>query len=107
MAVGLFNESFNRFLDVLPSSFSENIGFVVAIMKALGILAIVYLIYLIVMIYFSIKKIRELRKIKREIKIIGSKVDILVKKKGIKIPMELKGSKRKKSFWKKVMSRFS
>jgi len=107
MVLGIFNESFNNFLKVLPPVLTENIEWIITILKTLGIIAIIYLIYLVIMISLGIRKLRELRKIRKKVKDMDSKIDLLIKKSGIKVPRGLGVEEVRISIWDRIMARFS
>ena len=107
MVIGIFNESLNNLLGILPPYFSENVEWFLAILKALGILAVVYLSYLITMICLNIRKVRQLGKIRGDMENMNSKLDLLIKKEKIKVPRRLTVSSTKVGFWEKIMKRFS
>ena len=72
MAVGLFNDTLYDFASALPPIFSNNIGWIAAVLKALGILAIAYLIYLIIMLTINVRKIKQLGRIRQRMEIMAS-----------------------------------
>ena len=89
MVVGLVNESFYKIINLLPPILSENVNWMFAILKALGILVIGYLIYLIIMLTINLRKIKQLSRIRNKVENLDQKVDLLLKKRGIKIPKAL------------------
>ena len=108
MVFGIFNESLNNLLGILPPYFSENVEWFLAILKALGILAVVYLSYLITMVCLNVRKVRQLGKIRARMENIDSKLDLLIKKEKIRVPKSLiTVSSTKVGFWEKIMKRFS
>jgi len=71
----------SEIISALPPEIVNNIGTLIMILKAIGIVFIIYFVYLIVNGIISWKGSRRLKFIEKKVKIIERKLDLLLKDK--------------------------
>tara|TARA_Y100000310_G_scaffold212748_1_gene213624 strand:+ start:161 stop:487 length:327 start_codon:yes stop_codon:yes gene_type:complete len=106
MVVEMLNESFYKVIELLPPILNENAQWIVAVLKAIGVLALAYLVYLVIMLTINLRKVKQLGRIKNRMEAMDSKLDLLLKDRKIKIPRKLNAVPSSETFWEKLLKRY-
>ncbi len=102
----MLNESFYKVIELLPPILNENAQWIVAVLKAIGVLALAYLVYLVIMLTINLRKVKQLGRIKNRMEAMDSKLDLLLKDRKIKIPRKLNAVPSSETFWEKLLKRY-
>jgi hypothetical protein len=79
----------------LPPEIISNLGMLISIFKAAGIVLIVYLAFLMLKGVLNFKKYRKIKKMHNKINEIDMKLDLLLGKKNLKVETKIKKVKSK------------
>ena len=93
-------------LDFLPADMVSQIGSLITLLKITGIVIIGYLVFLFIKWIFGIKRYRKINKIYEKIEEIDRKLNVLIRKKGVKKEVvEEKDSKKKRGLIRRLFRR--